>query len=161
MQILIKATLSELINSLVSAHLAGPSRHSQVIQSCTSAGQLAIIVAEYYRGIYPDRVGDRMEAKIRLANFYREHCHILVAKEDHRTVGGFCVLGDELLCLHNYRSGKGEWLIDHAIALGAARLTCFDVPRLVQLYTGRGFDVVKREPNWAHAGPDVLSMVLG
>lgn len=95
--------------------------------------------------------------------FYRDHCKIRLAYHvDEQSkagqCGGYIVLDDELIALHNNFRGKGEWMLDHAINDGATKLSCFDVPHLINLYTGRGFKEVSRQWNDVKGRPDVVWM---
>lgn len=97
--------------------------------------------------------------------FYDDVCKIrLVHFGDERTpikqVGGYVVLNGELLGMHSLHRGIGNWLLDHAINDGAVRLSCFDVPQLIKLYTSRGFVEKSRELNTTKGLPDVVWLEL-
>jgi hypothetical protein len=159
--VLLKTDLAVLMGSLqVGERYASLKRREQIRECCTDWAELPLLVADYYRKVYPDRVETRFEAKLRDREFFDKHCHVRVAKDDNQVVGGFCVLGDQLLALHSSSSGRGTWLLDHAIALGATRLDCFDIPQLRALYEGRGFTVIRTEPNWDAGGLPVIHMEL-
>ena len=159
--VLLQTELAMLCSSLqVGERYAEDTRRIQIRECCTDWAELPLTVAMHYREVYPERVHTRMDAKLRDREFFAEHCHVRVAKDGNVMVGGFLVLGDRLLALHSTQRGKGTWLLDHAIQLGAKRLDCFDIPHLIKLYTGRGFREVRREPNWEVGGPDVVHMEL-
>lgn len=159
MQILIKSELTTFLSSLELAQRHGPEKRRQQIKECLAPGvELCIQIAEYYRKVYPNRTDTRLAAKQRERAFFEQHCHIMVAFEDNRPVGGFIVLGDELLGLHNQATGKGTWMLQHAIGLGAKSLDCFDVPQVRALYEAYGFKVVETALNWEPGGLNVLYM---
>lgn len=161
MQIIIGSDLVGLISSLeLVKRFAPDTRAEQVQTNCLGTAELVLAISSKYRELYPVRLAadDRMGTKLREAEFYKKHCIIRIAKQDAETVGGYCVLDGELLCLHNKQKGKGDWMLDHAKSDGAVRLNCFDVPPLTELYTRHGFKVVNRQPNWVEGEPDVLIM---
>lgn len=71
---------------------------------------------------------------------------------------GFGVAEDgELIGVFSTRKGRGDWLLDLAVELGASHLDCFD-GYLPTFYERHGFHEVRREPNWDAHGPDVVYM---
>lgn len=159
MQILLRSELTQFLSSLeLTKRYADPIRAQQVRECLTPGLELVIQVAEYYRKVYPERCSTRLETKRREKEFFAEHCHIMVAHEDSRPVGGFIVLGDELLALHSKHRGKGDWLMQHAVNLGAKRLDCFAVPQVVELYERYGFKAVETALNWEPGGLNVHKM---
>ncbi|RLD64903.1 MAG: hypothetical protein DRI84_07910 [Bacteroidetes bacterium] len=43
-----------------------------------------------------------------------------------------------------------------AIRSGTKKMDHFDIPRLNELYEGKGFREIKREPNWTQGEPDMV-----
>lgn len=159
MLIMLKADVIGLLGSLqIAKRFAEPKRAQLIRDNCISEDDLAMKIAEVYRLMYPEREANRLLAKQREKEFFEEHCRIRVAYSRARPEAGFCVLNGELLALHSQLPWRGAWLLDHAINEGAKFLNCFDVPPLVQLYTGRGFREVSRFANHNQGGPDVLVM---
>ena len=157
-QVLIEVPLNTFINAL--DYNRG---HSQAYrESLSSGGEIALKVAEaYHEYKKDDRVLglSQLEHKAKLSKFYREECRIMLAFDGNTPVGGYAVLQGELLAFHNVRRGCGTWMLDRAVADGAERLDCFAVPRLVELYSSRGFREVRREAHWSDSTkPDVVWM---
>lgn len=92
------------------------------------------------------------------AHFFRHRCKVRVAFRDNEPVAGYVVLDGELLCVHSTVKGLGKWLVQNAVADGAAKLDCFDVPALRGLYEWAGFKVTSRAPNYVRGEPDVIYM---
>jgi hypothetical protein len=164
MQIMVNTDLSGLLSSLQLAKRGTDyERAAQVQLSCTDASELVMLYAETFRNLCMPTEGtepDRMRHKQRLQDYHKNDCCIRVAKEGNRTVGGYMVLQGQLLAFHHHLRGRGLWMLDDALHHGANKLTCFDLPPLVKLYTERGFEVTGRLDNWNQGGPDVLSMGL-
>jgi hypothetical protein len=164
MQIMVNTDLGGLLASLQLAKRGKDyERAAQVELSCTSESELVMLYAETFRGLRVPAGSaepDRIQHKQRLHDYHKNDCCIRVAKEGNRTVGGYMVLQGQLLAFHHHQRNHGNWMLDDAISCGAKNLTCFDLPPLVKLYTGRGFKITGRLDNWNQGGPDVLSMVL-
>ena len=101
---------------------------------------------------------DRKAHQAKIDRFHRLHCHVRVATENNDHRGGFVVLSGELIGLHHVDPGHGDWLMQHAVALGADRLDCYDIPHLIELYKRHGFREVLREANHTAGQPDVVWM---
>lgn len=70
---------------------------------------------------------------------------------------GFAVKPDgEATNLFSSVKGRGEDLMDEAISQGTKKMDHFDIDRLNELYSKKGFKEVKREPNWTKGDPDVV-----
>ena len=159
-QVLIEVPLNTFINAL--DYNRG---HNQAYRESLSSGsEIALKVAEaYHEYKKDDRVlgMSQLEHKAKLSKFYREQCRLMLAYEGSTPVGGYAVLQGELLAFHNVRKGCGTWMLDRAVVDGAERLDCFAVPRLVELYSSRGFKEVRREAHWSDSTkPDVVWMEL-
>jgi len=162
MQLLINAELGKLTSSLELARrgYSDAKRREQITLNCVAPDVLPLQIAEVYHRLYPDKGLDRIEKRKQDAVFFEKHCKVRVAVEDSRLAGGFCVLDGELVAFHSHAHGKGTWLLDHAVNLGAVRLNTFDVPHLLALYESRGFRNMLRKPNHTPGGPDVIYMEL-
>lgn len=84
-------------------------------------------------------------------------CYFL--DEDPET--GFCGYAirpdGELVFVWSARPGRGNEIVEHAVANGATHLDCFD-GYLPSLYARHGFVEYARENNWTPDGPDVVYM---
>lgn len=81
---------------------------------------------------------------------------IYVLANDERS--GYCVRPDgELVLVFSLERGRGDFIVEAAIADGASRLDCFD-GYLPSLYARHGFVEVRREANWTSGEPDVVFM---
>lgn len=99
--------------------------------------------------------GSRESSRDALERFYSETCHLRLAKEGNRVVGGFVVLDGTLMGL--WGRGIGDWLVREAISLGAEKLDCFD-GYLPGFYAKHGFREILREPNITDLRGDVVWM---
>ena len=165
MQIMVNTDLSGLLSSLqqVKRSVLIWERAAQVQLCCTDESELVMLYAETFHRLYMPTEGtepDRMRHKQRLQDYHKNDCCIRVVKEGNRTVGGYMILQGQLLAFHHHLRGRGLWMLDDALHHGANKLSCFDLPPLVKLYTERGFVVTGRSDNWTQGAPDVLSMEL-
>lgn len=159
MQVLIDGTLEGLLSSLQFARRSDDAGRAGLVSlNCGTDAELTLQHARAYHQRFPELSGGRGGQKARQAVWERDHCYIRLCKEQNLTVGGFMVLNGELLAFHNQRRGKGAWMLQHALNLGANRLTCFDVPHLPDFYKYGGFREAGRLDNYNQAGPDVLTM---
>lgn len=81
---------------------------------------------------------------------------IYVLAPDQRS--GYCVRPDgEFVLVFSLERGRGDFIVEAAIADGATRLDCFD-GYLVDLYSRHGFVETERVANWTPGEPDVVFM---
>lgn len=138
-------------------------RRDQIRVSPTLAENVTIRCAQEFHRMNPRHTGapfDRKAHAAKLERFHKLHCHIRLATDmdGSKKLGGFIVLNGELLGLHHIERGHGDWLMQHAVSLGADRLDCYDIPHLIELYKRHGFREVLREPNHKAGQPDVVWM---
>lgn len=138
-------------------------RRPQIKTTCSAAEDIVLKVAQEFQretAMLPpvSRVstGNSIAHKGRLLAFYKHRALIRVVVQGNDKRGGFVILNGELMGLHHVDAGKGEWLLQEAIRLGADRLDCFDIPHLMRLYMRYGFRELSREPNHKPGQPDVV-----
>lgn len=170
MQIITNATLDQFQNALGLNRRASwteaqdGQRVHQIDKNISPTMEIVTDVAQEFHE-YKRRMGTSRYTHEQLKDlYYRHHCKIRLCyasdKEVRvRWVGGYIVLHDELIGFHNIIRGVGLWMLDHAINDGASKLSCFDVPHLIQLYQGRGFIETDRQWNKTRGEPDVVCMV--
>ena len=84
---------------------------------------------------------------------YQGKCYL-----SHDKNSGYMIKDDgDLVLVFSMVKGRGDTIVRHAVKNGAIKLDCFD-GYLVDLYSGHGFVVHKREPNWTDGEPDVVYM---
>lgn len=170
MQLITNATLDQFQNALGLNRRASwnsaqdGQRVHQIDSSVSTSMEIVTAVAqafhkykahEHKRGLGYYEIKDRFyrsQCKIRLCSYSDAHTPV-------RWVGGYIVLDNELMALHNAERGVGFWMLDHAIRDGATKLSCLDVPHLIKLYQSRGFVEERREWNTTRGKPDVVWMV--
>lgn len=150
-QVLVKVPLDKWVHAVNFARRTDP----RVNANLHSEGAVAVKIAGEYRRLCHAEGSTRREQHARLEEFYSKHCHLRLAKDGNKVMGGFIVLSGELMCLWNIKRGNGDWMIRDALSLGADKLDHFAVPHLVQLYVKHGFGMVLSEPNHNLGGPDV------
>lgn len=70
---------------------------------------------------------------------------------------GYIITTDGTLCaLFSNVRGRGDQLLNDAIADGAMRLNHYATDHLSNLYERHGFREVRREANWTPGRPDVV-----
>ena len=173
MGIITKATTAQYLNALGLARRCVPSipqdgqRVYQIDQCLAPTDEYVTVISKAFWAANPriERAGRVLHADA-LVKYHEEHCKIRLVWESGvpqcvrpKATGGYIVLNGELMGLWSEVRGRGNWLLDHAIADGAEVLSCFDIPHLVKLYRGRGFSDVRREANTKGPGfPDVIWM---
>lgn len=78
--------------------------------------------------------------------------------DDDRSGFGITATGD-LIAVFSTVKGRGDYLVQAAIARAAITLDCFD-GFLPSFYARHGFRETSRESNWTAGGPDVVYMAL-
>lgn len=170
MGIITKATTAQYLNALGLARRCVPSipqdgqRVYQIDQCLAPTDEYVTAISKAFWDVRPTLAGE-LHGSV-MAKFHDEHCKIRLVWESDvpqcirpKATGGYIVLHGELMGLWSEVRGRGNWLLDHAIADGATVLSCFDIPHLLKLYRGRGFSDVRREANTKGPGfPDVIWM---
>ena len=173
MSVITKATTAQYLNALGHARRASwveAQDGQRVYQIDAALSPTDEYVASIARSFWDANSGltgvHRSEHAEALIKYHEEVCHIRLVWESGMpqclrpiATGGYIVLNSELMGLWSTIRGRGKWLLDHAINDGARRLSCFDIPHLMQLYTNRGFREAGREANTNGPGkPDVIWM---
>jgi hypothetical protein len=137
------------------------SRRPVIREGCSTKAEVSLRCAQEFHRLYPvvlTRHPTRHQRNEQIAHFHKRYCHIRLCMEGNRADGGFIVVCDELIGLHNVKPGTGDWMMREAISLGADRLDTYDVPHLIELYNKHGFHEVLREANTIKGKPDVVWM---
>lgn len=150
-QVLVKVPLDKWVHAVNFARRTNPLVNANLHPE----GAIAVKIAVEYRRLYPVAGRAARGQRACIEEFYSKHCHLRLAKDGNKVMGGFIVLSGELMCLWNIKRGNGDWMIRDALSLGADKLDHFAVPHLVQLYVKHGFGMVLSEPNHNLGGPDV------
>ena len=154
-QVLVKVAPDAFYYALVT----NASRRPQIRAACADASGILIACSSEFHRRNPKMVPhERRVWQARIDEFHDKVCHIRLATDGNDKRGGFVVLDGELLGFHNVDCGRGDWMMRWAVALGANRLDCFDIPHLIDLYERHGFREILREPNTTKGQPDVVWM---
>lgn len=108
------------------------------------------------------RTAQKQSATVSLATTAADQLDLIDTRCVLATDGlsGYAVRGDgELLGVFSLVRGRGTKLVQDAVFRGATHLDCFD-GYLPAFYARAGFVEVRREPNWAPGGPDIIWMEL-
>lgn len=153
MQVQVRVTLERFVHALNFAR----RNDERVRASLMDEGEVALKVANEFRRLNPAPTVKVLAAmREKEHQFYSKHCHLYLCMDGNEVRGGYCVLSGELLCLWNHDRSTGDWMLRHALELGADRLDHFDLPPLNDLYHRHGFKEIFREPNWVPGKPDVI-----
>lgn len=125
----------------------------RVVNSLSTPDELRATVVNYYKA-----QANQLGRAIDEAEFYAEHLKVRVVYQDAKPVAGYLVLGGELLGLFSLVRGKGDWIMQHAVDDGAARLDCFAEPALLKLYHKHGFKIKNSVANFDPKGLPVVYM---
>lgn len=163
-QVICEVTLEKFTHALNHAR----RRFPLVDANCHHEGTVATKVGKCFHRYFPNHSAPGRHPggrRGRELQFAQKYCKLrlvyqLGAGSADSVVGGYCVLDGEILSLWNVEKGRGDWMLQHAIADGGHCCDSFDQPALVSLYLRNGFRCVLREPNdpkrCPTGGPDVL-----